>query len=76
VKALTGEIKSTSAILRGTWENGSIRFHVDKNIGGSQADSACLMSAFTVTGFGTNQIVSEFQDSCGTGQIILRKTHA
>jgi hypothetical protein len=61
----------SSAILTGSVVNGSIAFHVDKNIAAGQE---CAMTSFTVTPFGTNQIASEWQDGCQGGQMVLKRT--
>jgi hypothetical protein len=72
--AMLGRLAPTSAILTGVWENGAIKFHVDKNIGMNPSGSICAMRAFTATPFGSSQISTEWEDpACGDGQIMVRK---
>jgi hypothetical protein len=67
----------TSAILTGAESNGSIRFHVDKNIGIEQVQGGCEMTSLAVTPFGASRILIEWhetdQGSCHGGQIIAAK---
>ncbi len=63
-----------ASVLTGAWENGSLKFHAEKNIGVNPAEGRCAMTSFSVTPFGS-QIASEWQDgSCGGGQLLLKKT--
>jgi hypothetical protein len=67
----------TSAILTGNQANGSIHFHVDKNIGVEQVPGGCEMTSLSVTPFGASRILIEWhetdQGSCRGGQIIAAK---
>lgn len=63
----------TSAILTGSAQDGSIRFHVDQNIGVGETPGACNMTSLTVTPFGTEQIAVVWQQEapCPAGQMVL-----
>ncbi len=65
----------TSAILTGSVEAGSIRFHVDQNIGVAETPGACNMTGLTVTPFGTGQIAAQWQQEapCGPGEMVLQR---
>jgi hypothetical protein len=66
-------IPPVAAILTGTPQNGSIRFHVDKTIGADA--NGCTATSFIATPFGTNQIAVQWQEgSCQGGQILLGKS--
>lgn len=59
----------TSAVLSAPFTSGPVQFTVEKSVGGE-----CPISAFTVTLFGGSQILAEWKDSCGNGQLVLSKT--
>lgn len=56
-----------STIFTGAVEKGAIRLHSDKNVGGE-----CVITDLTITPFGTNQVVAEWQ-GCQGGNLILQK---
>ena len=61
-----------SAVLTGTVQNGSIQFTVDKVIG--KTLGGCEMTAFTVTPFGSDQLVAEWQEgSCPGAHLLLKR---
>jgi hypothetical protein len=75
--AMTKAMNLTSAILTGAAENGSIRFHVDQNIGVAQVPGACDMTSLTVTPFGATRIAIAYEETnvghCHGGQIVADK---
>ena len=60
--------KTMSAILTGLPEAGGIRFHVDDAF---NTTGGCAPKAFVLKRFGLNQVVIEFEDSCGNGAMTL-----
>ena len=66
---------ATSAILTGSPEAGSIRFHVDKNIGVSETPGGCNMTSLTATPFGQGQIAVEWREEppCQGGQVVMQR---
>lgn len=58
------------ASMSGAWEKDAIVFHVDKVLN----PKACGLSGFSVSRFGSQNLVAEFQDGCGGGSMVLRKT--
>jgi hypothetical protein len=75
-QGILSRLSPLSATLTGTVVNGSIQFTVDRVIG--KTVNGCAISAFTVTPFGEDQLVAEWQEgSCQeqpNGQILLRRT--
>jgi hypothetical protein len=70
--ALLNRMNAATAILSGTMDNGSIKFHVDKTIGANS--NGCAATSFTLTPFCANQLAAEWQeDKCQGGHIILQK---
>ena len=61
----------SAAILSGSPVNGSVEFHVDKVINTNEA--GCVMSSFSATPFGSNQLSVNWMDSCGGGNMMLTK---
>jgi hypothetical protein len=59
----------TSAVLSAPFTSGPVQFTVEKSVGG-----VCPISTFTVTLFGGSQLLAEWKDSCGNGQLVLSKT--
>jgi len=71
--AATGSLTPVSSVLRGAWENGSIRLHIDKTIGGNPSDG-CTPIAAVATPFGARQVAFEWHDAvCGDWQMALAK---
>jgi hypothetical protein len=60
-----------SAVLTGTVQNGSIQFTVDKVIG--KTLGGCELTSFSVTPFGTDQLVAEWQEGTCPGAHLLLK---
>jgi hypothetical protein len=58
------------ASLTGTWQKDVIVFRVDRVINPMQ----CGMSGFSVSRFGSANLAAEFQDACGGGSAVMRKT--
>ena len=72
--AALGRYNPVSSILGSpSWENGSMKFHVDKNIGVNRATGACALTSLTITPFGSGQVSGEWLDGCGGGELLLRK---
>jgi hypothetical protein len=75
-QGLLARLSPLSATLTGSVVNGSLHFSVDRVIG--KTVDGCAISAFTVTPFGEDQLVAEWQEgSCPeqpNGQILLRRT--
>lgn len=75
-QGILSRLSPLSATLTGAVVNGSIQFTVDRVIG--KTVNGCAISAFTVTPFGEDQLVAEWQEgSCQeqpSGQILLRRT--
>jgi hypothetical protein len=63
--------KTMSAILTGLPEPGGIRFHVDDAF---NTTGGCSPKAFVLKPFGLNQVVTEWEDSCGSGAMTLPRT--
>jgi hypothetical protein len=62
-----------TAILSGGIEKGSIKFHVDNVI--DSGGTGCTPTSFTLTPFGTIQLVAEWQEQgCPGGHVLLQKT--
>jgi len=61
-----------AAILTGTVDKGSIRFRATKSIGTDI--SGCSVTAFTITPFGSNGVLSEWQEgNCPGGSMLLER---
>ena len=60
---------NTSATLTAPLADGTMQFHIDKNLGGP-----CPFSAFSLTPFGANKLAAQWEDACGGGQMVLIKT--
>ena len=71
---LLAGLTPSSAILSGAWQRGAIDFRVEKTIGVDPTQGRCATASYKVTGFGATQILSEWQDDCGGGQLLMRKT--
>jgi hypothetical protein len=70
---MLGHMNPSSAILSGTVDADSIKFHADKII--DAAGDGCIMGSFTVTPFGVNQIATVWDDKpCMGGQMVLTRT--
>jgi len=75
-QGILSRLAPLSATLSGTPANGSLPFSVDRVIG--KTVDGCAFTAFTVTPFGEDQMIAEWQQgNCPepqSGQILLRKT--
>lgn len=58
------------ASMSGAWEKDAIVFRMDKVLN----PKACGLSGFSVSKFGSQNLAAEFQDGCGGGSMVLRKT--
>jgi hypothetical protein len=69
-------IRSTSpvsAVMTGSLQDSGISFTVDQNIG--TPPDGCALSGFSVTDFGSGQLMAEWQEgTCPAGKMLLRKT--
>ena len=73
--ATLNRMSPAAAVLSGTMENSSIRFHVDKTV--STNSNGCAATSFTLTPFGTNQLAAEWQEEgCQGGRVILQKARS
>jgi hypothetical protein len=73
--ATLNRMSPAAAVLSGTMENGSIRFHVDKTV--SANSNGCAATSFTLTPFGNNQLAAAWQEEgCQGGQVILQKARS
>lgn len=65
-------LSPASAVLTGQMKDGAVAFQIDKTIGASV--EGCVLTAFSVTAFGNDQIAAEWQrDHCGKGQMVARR---
>lgn len=75
-QGILSRLAPLSATLSGTPANGSLPFTVDRVIG--KTVDGCAFTAFTVTPFGEDQMIAEWQEGAcpepKSGQILLRKT--
>jgi hypothetical protein len=58
------------ASMSGAWEKDALVFRMDKVLN----PKACGLSGFSVSRFGSQNLAAEFQDGCGGGSMVLRKT--
>lgn len=66
-------LSPASAVLSGSFKDGSVAFHIDKTIGATP--EGCALSAFTVSPFGNDQIAAQWENGeCGKGQIVAQRT--
>jgi hypothetical protein len=73
--AVLNQMNPASAILSGTVEKGSIRFHVDKTIGTN--GNGCAATNFTLTPFGATQLAAEWQEAtCQGGSVVLQRARS
>ena len=62
------EYTPVSSELEGSLQAKSVQLHLSKSIG-----TLCPVTALTLTPFGTTRLAVEWEDSCGDGQLIMRK---
>jgi hypothetical protein len=73
--ATLNRMSPAAAVLSGTMENGSIRFHVDKTV--STNSNGCAATSFNLVPFGSNQLAAEWQEEgCQGGHVILQKVRS
>lgn len=71
MKLLHEDLSPISTVLSGKFENGSFEYHVTKAI--ESESTKCALSTMTVTPFGSDEMKATWKDTCGGGEMGLKK---